>query len=90
VTFWSIAENSLTGVSGSATATFVYDGDSNSVKGTVGGVTMAYIGTNADARALRQRVDPLRVSVSAFAHLPIPLLSYFACQRIMPMVLSLM
>jgi RHS repeat-associated protein len=38
------AENHLTGVSGAATATFVYDGDGNRVKGTVGGVTIAYIG----------------------------------------------
>jgi RHS repeat-associated protein len=38
------AENRLTGVSGAATATFVYDGDGNRVKGTVGGVTTTYIG----------------------------------------------
>ncbi len=38
------AENRLTGVSGAATATFVYDGDGQRVKGTVGGVTTAYIG----------------------------------------------
>jgi RHS repeat-associated protein len=38
------AENRLTGVSGAATATFVYDGDGNRVKGTVGGVTITYIG----------------------------------------------
>jgi RHS repeat-associated protein len=31
-------------VSGAATATFVYDGDGNRVKGTVGGVTITYIG----------------------------------------------
>ncbi len=36
--------NRLTGVSGAATATFVYDGDGQRVKGTVGGVTTAYIG----------------------------------------------
>jgi YD repeat-containing protein len=35
------AENRLTGVSGSATATFVYDGDGRRVKGTVGGVRIA-------------------------------------------------
>jgi YD repeat-containing protein len=38
------AENHLTGVSGAATATFVYDGDGNRVKATVGGVTVAYVG----------------------------------------------
>jgi RHS repeat-associated protein len=38
------AENRLTGVSGAATATFVYDGDGNRVKTTVGGVTTTYIG----------------------------------------------
>jgi YD repeat-containing protein len=38
------AENRLTGVSGAATATFVYDGDGKRVKGTVGGVTITYIG----------------------------------------------
>jgi hypothetical protein len=31
-------------VSGAATATFVYDGDGNRVKGTVDGVTITYIG----------------------------------------------
>jgi hypothetical protein len=31
-------------VSGAATATFVYEGDGNRVKGTVGGVTITYIG----------------------------------------------
>ncbi len=38
------AENRLTAVSGAATATFVYDGDGNRVKGTVGGVTTTYLG----------------------------------------------
>jgi hypothetical protein len=38
------AENRMTGVSGATTATFVYDGDGNRVKGTVGGVTTTYIG----------------------------------------------
>jgi YD repeat-containing protein len=38
------AENRLTGVSGAVTATFVYDGDGNRVKGTIGGVTTAYVG----------------------------------------------
>ncbi len=37
------AENRLTAVSGSASATFDYDGDGNRVKGTVGGTTV-YIG----------------------------------------------
>lgn len=38
------AENRLTGVSGGATASFVYDGDGKRVKGTVGDVTTVYIG----------------------------------------------
>ena len=38
------AENRLTGVSGAVSASFTYDGDGNRVKGTVGGVTTAYIG----------------------------------------------
>jgi hypothetical protein len=38
------AENRLTGVSGAASATFVYDGDGNRVKATLGGVTTAYVG----------------------------------------------
>ena len=38
------AENRLVGVSGAVTATFVYDGDGNRVKGTVSGTTIAYIG----------------------------------------------
>ena len=38
------AENRLVGVSGAATATFVYDGDGNRVKGTVGSATTAYVG----------------------------------------------
>ncbi|MEZ4711505.1 MAG: hypothetical protein R3A44_30205 [Caldilineaceae bacterium] len=38
------AENRLVSVSGGATASFVYDGDGQRVKGTVGGVTTAYVG----------------------------------------------
>ena len=38
------AENRLSGVSGAATATFVYDGDGKRVKATAGGVTTAYVG----------------------------------------------
>ncbi len=38
------AENRLTGMSGSVTASYVYDGDGNRVKATVGGVTTVYIG----------------------------------------------
>lgn len=37
-------ENQLTGVSGGATASFVYDGDGARVKSTIGGVTTIYIG----------------------------------------------
>jgi YD repeat-containing protein len=37
-------ENRLTTVSGAATASFVYDGDGQRVKGTVCGVTTAYLG----------------------------------------------
>jgi RHS repeat-associated protein len=40
------AENRLTGVSGGASATFVYDGDGQRVKGTAGGVTTAYVGSH--------------------------------------------
>ena len=40
------AENRMTAVSGAATATFVYDGDENRVKGVVGGVTTTYIGNH--------------------------------------------
>ena len=38
------AENRLVGVSGAVTATFVYDGDGNRVKGSVSGATTAYTG----------------------------------------------
>jgi YD repeat-containing protein len=38
------AENRLTGVSGAAAATFVYDGDGNRVKGTVNGTSTTYTG----------------------------------------------
>jgi YD repeat-containing protein len=40
------AENRLTGVSGGASATFVYDGDGQRVNGTAGGVTTAYVGSH--------------------------------------------
>jgi RHS repeat-associated protein len=38
------AENQMTGVSGGATVAFLYDGDGNRVKGTVGSTTTIYIG----------------------------------------------
>jgi len=38
------AENRMSAVSGADSATFVYDGDGNRVKGVVGGVTTTYIG----------------------------------------------
>ena len=38
------AENRLTGVSGTTTANFTYDGDGRRVKGVEGGVTTVYIG----------------------------------------------
>jgi|GEM_PF-1892942 len=38
------AENRLTGVSGAAAATFVYDGDGNRVKATFGSTTTIYVG----------------------------------------------
>ncbi len=38
------AESRLTTVSGSATASFVFDGDGNRVKSTAGGVTTVHIG----------------------------------------------
>jgi RHS repeat-associated protein len=37
-------ENRLVGVSGAATASFLYDADGQRVKGTAGGVTTAYVG----------------------------------------------
>lgn len=37
------AENRLVGVSGGASASFVYDGDGNHVKGTVGATTTSYV-----------------------------------------------
>jgi RHS repeat-associated protein len=40
------AENRLVGVSGSATASFVYDGDGQRVKGTAGGTTTVNIGAS--------------------------------------------
>jgi YD repeat-containing protein len=40
------AENCLTGVSGAASATFVYDGDGNRVKATFGSMTTAYVGNH--------------------------------------------
>ncbi|MCB0184269.1 MAG: hypothetical protein KDE31_08395, partial [Caldilineaceae bacterium] len=43
-TFGYDAENRLVSVSGGATASFVYDGDNNRVKGTAGGVTSVYVG----------------------------------------------
>ena len=39
------AENRLVSVAGSATVAFVYDGDGNRVKATVGGTTTTYIGS---------------------------------------------
>ncbi len=38
------AENRLVGVSGAITASFVYDGDGNRVKGTIGTTTTTYVG----------------------------------------------
>jgi YD repeat-containing protein len=43
-TFTYDAENRLVGVSGAASAAFVYDGDGRRVKGTVNGVTTYYVG----------------------------------------------
>ncbi len=37
-------ENRLTGISGSATASYVYDGDGKLVKKTIGGTTTALVG----------------------------------------------
>jgi len=41
-------ENRLVGVSGAATATFVYDGDGKRIKATVGGTTTVYIGNYSE------------------------------------------
>jgi YD repeat-containing protein len=38
------AENQMTSVSGSAAASFLYDGDGRQVKATVGGTTTVYLG----------------------------------------------
>jgi RHS repeat-associated protein len=43
-TFSYDAENHLVSINGSLTATFIYDGDGNRVKGTVAGTTTAYLG----------------------------------------------
>ncbi len=40
------AENHLTAVSGNATASFLYDGDGQRVKGVVNGVTSYYVGNH--------------------------------------------
>ena len=44
------AENRLTSVGGGATATFVYDGDGERVKGTVGNVSTFYAGSAYEIR----------------------------------------
>jgi hypothetical protein len=38
------AENRLSSVSGSGSATFIYDGDGKRVKATISGVTTGYVG----------------------------------------------
>jgi hypothetical protein len=58
-------ENHLTGVSGAATATFVYDGDGNRVKGTVGGVTTVYIGSHFEWMVQEKALAPLRSHVGS-------------------------
>ena len=40
------AENRLTGMSGSVTASYVYDGDGNRVKETIAGVTRVFVGNH--------------------------------------------
>ena len=40
------AESRMVGVSGAVTASFVYDGDNNRVKGTVSGTTVLYVGSH--------------------------------------------
>ena len=52
-------ENRLTGVSGAATATFVYDGDGNRVKGTVNGVTTTYIGNYLEWTGSTSNINPI-------------------------------
>ena len=42
------AENRLTGVSGSVTASYVYDGDGNRVKETIAGVTRVFVGNHCE------------------------------------------
>jgi YD repeat-containing protein len=45
------AENRLVSITGAATATFVYDGDSKQVKATVNGVTTYYIGNHYEVKS---------------------------------------
>lgn len=52
-------ENRLTNVSGSAGATFVYDGDGQRVKGTAAGVTTYYIGNYFEWTGWRPLPCPL-------------------------------
>jgi len=41
-----LIENRLTTVSGATSASFVYDGDGNRVRATMGGVTTYYVGSH--------------------------------------------
>jgi hypothetical protein len=44
------AENRLVSVTGAATASFTYDGDSKQVKSIVGGVTTYYVGQHYEKK----------------------------------------
>jgi hypothetical protein len=48
-------DNQLTATSGGATASFVYDGDGNRVKGTVAGVTTTYVGAHYEVEGATTR-----------------------------------
>jgi YD repeat-containing protein len=51
------AENRLISISGGTSASFVYDGDGNRVKGTAGWVTTTYIGNLTNRHTASLDVD---------------------------------
>jgi hypothetical protein len=53
--------NRLTTVSGAASATFVYDGDGNRVKATLGSVTAVYVGNHYEKEGSRDARVSMRV-----------------------------
>ena len=49
-------ENQLTAVTGTPSASFVYDGDGNRVLSTINGVTTAYIGSHSEWNVTAQEM----------------------------------